>query len=312
MSGPERGESLRIQGPLDETSQISATRVWVEEDQFSVIRMVPPKFAERLLALPDELKVCEEGTIRSVMRKVGCKLTPLDTQLRLAFWLEYERCVQRQEKKINLCNVYAGICVEEYFYQHYLSNQYRLAFMLCPPQSYSVKMQEMMELGLARLREIMTMDMIDEKTGKVDTRIAKLVMQAAVLVDLRVKGAVAQRIETVNKSAVLHVDLMKNREDLDNRLQQNSMELLDAKLKQMEETERRYLAKLQKEADWEAYVRDDPRDPKDVIDVEGIMSGEVKPTEALPSPARYELCTVGPDGVESSEIIDTTGVKVGE
>jgi hypothetical protein len=78
-----------------------------------------------------------------------------------------------------------------------------VAWILSPPASYMVRMEEALNQGLVEMRDIMSQPHIDPVTNKINTRLAEIKLKTVMFLDLRVKGAITQKIEQTNKSVSL-------------------------------------------------------------------------------------------------------------
>jgi hypothetical protein len=78
-----------------------------------------------------------------------------------------------------------------------IANPHKLAWMFTPPKNYMDSMEECLDLGLNRLREILGTP-IKDKNGKIDPKAASVVLKAIALVDIRLKGAPVQRNVNLN------------------------------------------------------------------------------------------------------------------
>ena len=67
-------------------------------------------------------------------------------------------------------------------------------WIFCPPISYQVAMRNILHKGTERLMEIMSLPIIDDQ-GKPDSRVIVNILRAFQLVDIRVKGAVTQKLQ---------------------------------------------------------------------------------------------------------------------
>ena len=68
-----------------------------------------------------------------------------------------------------------------------------LAWLMQPPPSYKLQILEAQELGLDRLSEILTLPIRDPKTGKINTGVGLLILQAIKMVDSRIHGKATER-----------------------------------------------------------------------------------------------------------------------
>lgn len=73
-----------------------------------------------------------------------------DNRLRVNFW--------RQQ---NPEDAFMGVCGREVF-EKYISDPFKLAYLLCEPANYQVKVSETIDLGLDQMREILLLPNVDD------------------------------------------------------------------------------------------------------------------------------------------------------
>jgi hypothetical protein len=159
----------------------------------SLVNLVPDVLAGAISGLPqDLLAMSPEELEAKAPRK---RFSHREHQLRLSFWNEYERSVS-SGSKMNLTRVYSGICTRKAFYD-IVHDPLKLAFVVHAPDNYAIAMEELLLLGVRRLREILMLP-LRGKDGRPDARIAEVVLKAYEKVDMRVHGAIVQRVEQRN------------------------------------------------------------------------------------------------------------------
>jgi hypothetical protein len=140
-----------------------------------------------------ELFTMDERTLFLHLRAQAIQPTPTDNRLRLSFWVEYDRA-QFEVTKMNMTPIYAGVCVRQYFYSTYLKNAWKVAWLLCPPTNYVKKLEEALDFGIDRMRDILEMSPMDER-GKPNVKLMELQTKITIALDQRAKGSYTQRIE---------------------------------------------------------------------------------------------------------------------
>lgn len=152
-------------------------------------------------------------------------------RVRLAFWLEYESALT-SGRQMRVRNIISGSVTEKVFHK-YIEDNMRLAYIMCPPANYVVQLKETHQAGLDALREIMSAKVTDED-GYLIPRAADVVIKAFAIIDLRLKGAIVQRIDqrtlNVNANTNLSEDAAKqltsDMSDLDRQLEETRKKLL--------------------------------------------------------------------------------------
>lgn len=115
------------------------------------------------------------------------------SRLRLSFWNEYENANQHNRKMV-FGKIIAGVCTDTVFKRKVITDDVKLAYILCPPKDYQITVKEALDAGLDNLRAIVSAPVLDER-GHLITKAADVVLKAVALLDMRVKGAVIQRID---------------------------------------------------------------------------------------------------------------------
>ncbi len=192
-----------------------------ESQDFSLTSFLSDRLRECVLELPEDLLMCEEGTL-----KLKAKPTPTDYALRVSFWREFERMMWRGSGKITCSSILSGICTDAYFYRQFITNPLKLAWMVRPMQTYQKEMEAILHRGTERLWELIEIP-ITNKKGQVDAKLAEVVLKTVKQLEDRVKGMAVQRSE--QRSLSVNVTTRsKATQSID------TMESLDARIKQLE------------------------------------------------------------------------------
>jgi hypothetical protein len=225
MAAGEKSQDIFArQGSLDKAMEMWATRVWAQDDARSVLRLAPESFKRRMAEMPEEFKNLDEPGLRKLITP-----TATDNQLRISFWLEYDRVQRELASKMEMTAILRGVITEDYFYTTYSKDLKRIAWVLIPPKSYTVKLTEMLELGLERLRDILVMDP-NEKGGKKNTKLMELQLKIAAMMDMRLNGAIAQKLQVEQKNTNLTYQLRGTAQEIQNLVETRNMEDIDKKL----------------------------------------------------------------------------------
>lgn len=138
---------------------------------------------------PDWLEM-DETTLKEMFKK---KINLTVLRMRMSLWQEYESS-RYNSRKMYFTKVYAGICSEQAA-RKMIRDPEKLAFIICPPPDYLVVLKEAHTAGLNALRDILAARVVDED-GYLIPRAADVVIKAFALLDLRLKGAVVQKMDT--------------------------------------------------------------------------------------------------------------------
>lgn len=206
------------------------------QNPHSLVRMVPEQFAKKVRELPVKFWTADEKQLAQ-----WAKPTEVEAQLRISFWNEYQRAVD-QKQSMKMGNVYAPVCTKDYFYRVICRVPSKLGYVLAPPQSYSIQMEEMLNLGLGKMREVLMLPVRDNK-GNPNTRLIAEWVKIVALLDNRVKGAVTQNFSIRQQSLNVNVnkaasEAPRSVEDID-----AEMRKLDREIKQLSNPEKQKLVK---------------------------------------------------------------------
>lgn len=153
------------------------------------------------------------------------------SRLRQSFWNEYENAVAAN-RKMRLSQIIAGVCTETFLRNKVLPENEKMAFILSPPSDYLVVVKEALNAGLDTLRQIVSANVI-KADGSLDTKAADTIIKAVALLDMRVKGAIVQRVDQRTLNMNINQELPKGKtalptsvEDLDRELDEVKKKLL--------------------------------------------------------------------------------------
>lgn len=104
--------------------------------------------------------------------------------LRTRFWEEYW-LARSQARLMDLENITRGVCSPEFLIS--IVNTKALAWLLCPPKEFNVLLKESVTYGVAKLRNILNLPLVDED-GDVDHKSVKLVLDAYKTLERRLMG----------------------------------------------------------------------------------------------------------------------------
>lgn len=152
--------------------------------------------------VPVEWRDLTEGELERIVQ-----VDAFTNRYRLAFWQEYERA-QTQVERMDLSRISMTMGVPSAYLRKQLQNPQKLAWIICPPASYSTFLEETLSFGLKRLRnDILTLPIFDSD-GRVDTAAAKLILQAVAFVDMRRHGGIVQKnIHVVQDAKAVKAEL---------------------------------------------------------------------------------------------------------
>jgi len=143
------------------------------------------------------------------------------------------------------------VCTHQYFYNNYLFDPGRVAWLLTPPPAYTVALEEILNTTSDKLREIVDAPLMDPKTGKIDVKLGELILKIHQTVENRLKGATIQRTEIRSEVRQQSVNYNVNADDA--KAAKDVAKVVESE--SMEEVERRIAAIRAKKAAAERATR---------------------------------------------------------
>ena len=184
-----------------------------------------------------ELFVMPEDKLFKELRFRLQQPSSTDHAIRLRLWMEYEDSLQTKHR-CRLERTYGSFMETTFFYEKYTKSPTVMAWMLCPPTAYNVKIEEALHAGVNQMREILDKP-LEDASGKFNVKLAELQVKVYALLDARVNGGFKQTIEQKNLN--VHVgrgsitQQALTMEEIDKRLKHLAGEdKYQAKLKQKE------------------------------------------------------------------------------
>lgn len=190
------------------------------DNPYSLQQILPDEMAKALETIPLEFYSYNERELRNRVKP------PLEVgRLRINFWFEYNQATE-ESRKMTVRNMTTGACSLNYFYNVILKNPSWLGFITTPPAEYQLAVQEMHERGFNRLSEVLDLPLMEKvpvtikeknpETGKTETRteiIEKVntnlidkITKITNMFDLRIKGAIVQRLKIDQRNVNVNVD----------------------------------------------------------------------------------------------------------
>lgn len=193
---PKDGKHLAkregIMLPDEAPSLVRGASIWDEADEDSIVRKTVGDLKNAILIngkTPEARKFLRHG--EDYIRD-NLKPTPTMARLRISFWDEYARALDQGSLMVTE-RIYAGIMSRELFDQDFLCSPSMIGYLLSTPPHYHRAAEEILLLGLERMRDIIELPLIDSK-GRVQGAVLSAVIKAVELLDKRVKGAILQKI----------------------------------------------------------------------------------------------------------------------
>lgn len=224
------------QAHIDRVRESEPVVLFDREDPRALMNLLPKQVVKAVEdALFDdknkELFGMDELTLyKYIKQDETMSITPTDNRLRLKFWMEYDYCQAFHTKGIDWKRVIAGICTYENFFRNFLKKPHKVAWLLCPPTGYAVKVNESLEFGIDQLRDIL--EIPHTVGGKTDHKLGELKSKIVALLHVWQKGAPVQRaiVANLTGNAAAQAAGYKGTE--------KSMEAMERKLKELEKKEK--------------------------------------------------------------------------
>jgi hypothetical protein len=188
----------------------------------SLINIMPREARVMLDHVPVEWLMMNERDLHDIV-----KPSTLLNAVRTAFWLEYD-LAQSSHTKMTLKGVMVHMNNQSptILIRNAFATARSLAWILHPPIHYSTLIDETLNHGMRRIEEILSLPLHDND-GKVDPRVAELILKATAFLDVRKHGMPTQRTENLTKNlnvTVTKSDLKKfgvtKAEELDHKIQE--------------------------------------------------------------------------------------------
>lgn len=262
------------------TDGVQTVDAYDTENKYSMIKMAPEWLRERMLhpAIKELMLLDEEDLSARVRPNLTLK------RLRTAFWHEYEHLhrnygrIAADKNKISMHRVATGVCTLEYLTEKIMPNDLYVAWIIRPPVNYENAMEEALQHGLNRMREILNfplykakynrdgLPIVDKYSGEVvyepDATIANLMLKTVAYLDLRIKGATTQKIHQISQQQISRQNINYNVRNGANDRVTVDMGKLDDKLLTIDDLDTK-IAALSKET-------------QDIIDNPSFTNKEIK------------------------------------
>lgn len=180
---------------------------------------VPPKYFEM-----DEETLAEE-----------VNPNPTLNSLRLRVWDEYNKTIDGGGQ-MSVSTICSGICTPHYLYKAVFRNPLLVAWILCPPRSYTDAVEEALNVGIRQMRKILEDFPLWDSKGQPNVKVAKLKAEIFKMIEARSKGAPVQRHEVNERGFRVTATAQQVKEIMENM----SMEDLEKKRKELIGEEEKY------------------------------------------------------------------------
>jgi len=162
----------------------------------------PREFAISLLS--GNLKEAAESIPEDLLKLSGQELedirtpTTVDYLLRKSFWKQVELAYKSGETEITAKSIYDGICTKQNWEHKFVPTPYRVAWLLCYPETHMELMENGLTIGIHNLLKFIAKEPTKDTAGSF--------MKAIDLLLNRVHGPVIQKIQAQHAHAHLNMN----------------------------------------------------------------------------------------------------------
>lgn len=169
------------------------------------LKLLPRFVQDRVTAIP---LVWWDFSEEEIVQKTWPEQNAPDSvcdKLRLALWDEYDRCFRFKLTALDMEKCLRGICTLGYFRARVLTEPGKVVFLCTPPPLYENQVRLLHQKGLFELQKILALPLL-LPDGTPDAKIADVKRRIYDSLDLRLKGAIVQRIDQRNVNVNIDAD----------------------------------------------------------------------------------------------------------
>jgi hypothetical protein len=160
--------------------------------EFDLGQVIPKELEAFCNDVPEENFAMSETEL---IRKGN--LSYVESRVRMSFWKEYESS-RAQRRVMDIQMIAAGAAVHVPMIRAIFARPLAAAFVLTPPTQYVMFLDEALNRGLMRLREVLDFPLRNPVTGMPDLQAAELLLKVTGFLDLRKHGGIVQKQLNVN------------------------------------------------------------------------------------------------------------------
>lgn len=200
----------------------------------SLINLLPTQIADWIEIIPEATLAMTEEEIEK-----HAKPDLRDELLRTSFWMEYNRATSLG-KKMNITQVFGGVCTRDQFVRQICSNSWKLAYIVTPPRDFNVSMMEILYKSTEEMRQVLDIPntYVDEQgVEQVRTNLVSAKMKIWETAQNRVHGSVTQKVQLDSRSVNVNVNqdsAPKSLDELNQRIADAERKLLERKVYRVE------------------------------------------------------------------------------
>lgn len=192
-----------------------------EDDEESIYPHLPEPWQDTIRKMTNEYWQC---SYPELIRKVNP--TPIDLKLRRRIWHAYD-VYKRTGAPVIFADIAKDVCSRKYLYE-IAERPWKLRFYIEPVKEYGEAITDLLDIGLARLHEIIMMPVTNWR-GAYDPLLIEKIIKVVVTADHRKHGSYTQRMEAKHQitsaSVNVNIDQPTSMEELDSRLEELTQQL---------------------------------------------------------------------------------------
>jgi hypothetical protein len=178
--------------PENAPDLVRGSSLFDESDPDSVFNKTSDKLHEVITTLGTHVEARRVIRNGEAYAREHLKPTAQMARIRIGFWDEYARSVSTGQK-MSVDRIYAGVMSKETFEDEYYTDPKKLGYVLLTPPHYHRAAEEILLLGLERMRDIIELPLINSR-GQVQVAVVNGILKAVEMLDKRVKGAIMQKV----------------------------------------------------------------------------------------------------------------------
>lgn len=198
-----------------------------------IYKTLPSSFQRQWIDTPDRYWNLDEETLRAELfnQVQNNGLFSLFRKIRIAFWEEYDRAAA-SEVLFSLDSLTKHFKTRIDLFDFFNRFSAFFPYMMIPVSSQQFTLKELDMLSKERMIEILSVPSVDLRTGRADSRLAKVQVQIYELIQDRIYGPVIQKIESSQKSVNVNVNTQATKEDATKAIESlTSVEEIEKRLK---------------------------------------------------------------------------------
>lgn len=187
-----------------------------EETEDSIFKHLPEPWKDTIRAMTNEFWTV---SYPELFRKTNP--TSLDLMLRRRLWQAFEN-YKKTGEALCYAEITREVCSRKYLYE-FAHRPWKIRFLIEPIKTYQQSLSDIIEIGMARMEEIINMPLTNFR-GAMDPGLIDKFIRTFVTIDHRKHGSYTQRSENkhqiTSSSVNVNIEQPTSMEDIDKRLEE--------------------------------------------------------------------------------------------